>query len=227
MRRVQSRPEPANFEATVRVPGQRLLKERRGDPSASPRPGPKRKPVATITPAMLVDYWTRCLDDLAAAFDHVCAYSCVRIDPMTGARTVDHFLPKSKAEHLDVAYEWSNYRYACNVMNTRKGDHMGICDPFEVEDGWFELNLVTFGLKPAPHLSGDLRVKVERTIELLELDGDAMRTRRADAWERYAADRSPAGWKRLVEECPLVALEYRRQRGAPSHHRSKIVKARR
>lgn len=224
MMRVTPQFEPEGFDRSVRGPGRQLLMELRGDPRAGRRPGPKRKAVALVTADLLVDYWTRCLDDLAAAFEHVCAYSCVRIDPVTGARTVDHFRPKQNPKHHDIAYEWSNYRYACATMNSRKGCDEGVCDPFEVEEGWFELNLVTFGIKPAAWLNDEVRARVGHTIALLELDGQPMRDRREAAWLRYANDRTRAGWRRLEEDCPLVAREYRRQRGGPGRRRSKVAR---
>lgn len=214
MIRVTPKPEPGDFDAKVRGPGQRLLKEFRGDPTASKRPGPKRKPVQKIAPSMLVDYWTHALSDLAKAFDHVCAYACVRIDPVTGAPTVDHFKPKES--HPDDAYAWENFRYACKTMNTRKGTDEGVCDPFSVTDGDFVLNLVTFALSPNPRLSPEDRARVEHTISKLGLDTQPLRDRREAAWKLYADDPSPRGWTALQRDCPLVAREYVRQRGAPS-----------
>ena len=210
--------EPPSFDAKVRKPGQRLLKELRGDPTAPTRRGPKRKPINKILPSMLEAYWTECLDDLAAAFNHVCAYSCIRVDGITGNRTVDHFKPK--ATYPDDAYEWDNYRFSCGLMNKRK-DRLNskgkqVCDPFSIEDGWFELNLLTFGLKLNKNLSPDDRQRVQETIDCLELDGNAMRKRRAEAWNKFANNHSPEGWKQMEEDCPLVAREYIRQRGVPN-----------
>ena len=226
MIRVSLPKEPAHFEKEVREPGRRLLMELRGDAHAPRRRGPRRKPVAKITSDMLEDYWTRCLDDLAEAFHHVCAYSCFRIDPITGARTVDHFKPKQNPKHHDLAYEWTNYRYASLTMNRRKGEDEGVCDPFEVEDGWFEVNLATFALRATSHLPDDIRARVIHTIELLGLDRQEMRARREAAYELYQQDKTRDGWRRMEEDCPLLAREYRRQRGEPAFARSRIARRR-
>ncbi len=45
----------------------------------------------------LKPYWTEAIDDLMRAYDEVCAYSCFRIHPVTGAASVDHMAPKSCA----------------------------------------------------------------------------------------------------------------------------------
>lgn len=209
MMRFASKPEPNNFPLEVRAPGQRALKELRGDKSAPKRAGRPRKAVAKIKGSDLTDYWTRCLGDLRTAFDEVCAYACVWIDVATTFGSVDHFVPKDT--NPDLAYEWSNFRYASQAMNTRKRDDLGICDPFLVRDGDFELDLVTFGVTPAPGASP----AVQHTINTLELDSEPLRQRRAAAWELFAANPNAAGWAMLIADCPFVAREYVRQRGLP------------
>lgn len=211
MMRVARPKEPADFDAKVGAPGRRLLQELRGDPKAPKRRGPKRKPVAKITSAMLTDYWTHCLPDLARAFNDVCGYACVRVDTVTGAPTVDHFLPK--ATHPDDAYRWDNLRFACLTMNRRRERGGETCDPYEVQDGWFVVNLVTFSIAPAPRLPKDVHARVAHTIAVLELDGEVMRKRREAAWQLFGDDRTKRGWARLVRDCPLVAREHLRQGG--------------
>ena len=102
--------------------------------------------------------------------------SRAQVEPITGSDTVDHYIPKS----LDVrsAYEWSNYRFACARMNARKGVAAEVLDPFEVQDGWFQLELVRFQLLPAPGLPSELVARIETTIQLLGLnDEDCKQTR--------------------------------------------------
>jgi len=160
---------------------------------------------------MLTDYWTRCLPDLQRAFDDECGYACVRVDRITGAPTVDHWM--AKALYPDGAYEWGNLRFASLTMNRRRERGGEICDPYAVNDGSFVVNLVTFGIAAAPSLSSDVRDRVERTIRVLELDLEPMRKRREAAWKLFEDDRTPRGWALLVRDCPLVAREYLRQGG--------------
>lgn len=219
MMRVLPQPEPKgqgfDFHAKVRVPGRRLLMELRGDKNAPKRSGRKRSPVAVITQELLTEYWTLALPTLAECYADVCAYCCVRIDPETGSRTVDHFKPKHA--HPDAAYEWDNFRYATLTMNRRKGIDETLCDPFQVGDDWFLLDLVTFGLDPHPSLAkgSPVRAQVQHTIDTLELDREPMRNRRKAAWDIYADTPTPYTWWWMARDCPLVARQYVRQRGGP------------
>jgi len=141
------------------------------------------------------------------AYKRVCAYVCVYIEPVTGASTVDHMVPKSSA--WNRAYEWSNYRLACAFMNACKGEARGVLDPSEIHDGWFELELTAFQLRPAPHLLSALTTRIEQTITRLKLNAPECRGLR----EQYAV----AYWEGdislrfLARRAPHVARELRRQ----------------
>ena len=97
MIRVQEKPEPEVFHATVRVKGQRYFLSKGIDPQNPLPEGVKLNP-----------YWRDCLDDLYYAYDGVCAYLAIYFERVTGTATVDHFIAKSSNPAL--AYEWSNYR---------------------------------------------------------------------------------------------------------------------
>jgi hypothetical protein len=59
--------------------------------------------------------------------------------------TVDHYLCCKNYRHL--AYEWSDYRFAFSWINSSKGTlDSQVLDPFEVEDGWFEIVLPSLEL---------------------------------------------------------------------------------
>jgi hypothetical protein len=155
----------------------------------------------------LPPYWTTCLDSLMAGYDEVCAYSCFRIHKITGARSVDHFAPRSRA--WNKVYEWTNYRLACSRLNSRKRDFTDILDPFEVQTGWFQLELVGFQVLPAPELDVGLKRRIETTADRLGLnDSDFCSARAQDAEHYWSEDVS---LKVLREESPLVALELARQ----------------
>ncbi len=217
--RVAQRPQPQaavfDFDKLVAEPGRRAMMELRGDPDAPRRRGPKRKPTEKIEFAKGMDYWTRALPALAAAYDHTCAYACVRLDAFLDGGTVDHWKPKSRCP--DLAYRWDNFRYASRTMNTRKGDDEGLCDPFEVRHEWVVLNLVTFALSPAPApgLDEATRRWVQYTLDVLQLDRQPMRARRLAAWNLYESAPSPYTWWLMARDCPLVVRRYVRQRGEP------------
>jgi hypothetical protein len=118
MIKVTPAPEPAGFDRDVRQPGLRAIAEKAGERPVPPRlKGRAFKKIADrredIPGESFPSYWTKALDDLMTAYDSICAYSCFRIHPVTGSRTVDHMAAKSRA--WDQVYEWMNYRLACSL----------------------------------------------------------------------------------------------------------------
>jgi hypothetical protein len=215
---VELAPRPPGFDEEVRNPGLSAIAELVGEPPTIVRPGPRRKqavvngvPVtrredlpSSAFPAYWQEGW---LQALLAAYRRICAYVCVYIEPVTGAATVDHLIPKSVA--WDRVYEWDNYRLACSVMNSRKHVAREVLDPFEIETGWFRLELVGFQVVPEPDLDAGLNQQVNDTIARLALNDEECRALRA----QYAVDY----WEGLIKlaylerRAPFVALELRRQ----------------
>lgn len=181
---VEPQPEPPDFDEHVRRPGLQALAE-------------GRQP----------DHWRRCLDDLCRAYGRVCAYLCLWIDHGTGARSVDHFLPKSRRP--DLTYEWTNYRLACVTMNSRKGEAEDVLDPFEVQDGWFVLEFTFLQVMPSPDLDAPTKARVLATIARLRLNDHECRAARAAYYDRFREGEMTAA--RLDRCAPLVARELRRQ----------------
>jgi hypothetical protein len=213
---VRAAPEPTEFDEKVRKPGLRALAERVGETPAFPRN--KGKPFMKVAerreeiPAdMMPTYWDRALDDLMDAYRRVCAYACLRIHEVTGARSVDHMAPKSRA--WDRVYEWSNYRLACSWMNARKRDFGDVVDPFEVQGGWFELEFVGFQVRPGSGIDEGARSRVADTIARLDLNGHRFRAARERDYDNYLAGR--VSMEVLEEESPFVAREIRRREIAP------------
>jgi hypothetical protein len=209
MIRVTPAPEPATFDKTVRQPGLRAIAEMVGEAPAPPRKRGHKKIADSreeIPPKSFPPYWTEALDDLMAAYNEICAYSCFRIHPVTGGRSVDHMAPKSRT--WDQVYEWRNYRLACSRLNARKRDFSDILDPFLIEDGWFELELVGYQVKPAKNLDKGARARVQSTIKRLGLNDYRFRTSRRRDAEKYLAG---VPFHILMEESPFVARELKRQ----------------
>ena len=140
------------------------------------------------------------------AYRRICAYSCFRIHPVTGARSVDHMAPKSRAWHR--VYEWRNYRLCSSLLNARKNNFGDVLDPFDVEDGWFVLEFVGFQVVPASELDEGTRHQVQATIERLRLNEAAFRTSRERDVDNYEEG---VPFDVLLEESPFVAMELRRQ----------------
>ncbi|MCX4247950.1 AAA family ATPase [Paraliomyxa miuraensis] len=213
--RVEPQPQPYDFDARVRQPGHSALAELIGESLTVQRPGPRRSKKADRIEDLRHDdlppLWRRCLPQLAEAYRRICAYSCLYVEPFTGTDTVDHYVPKS----LDVrlAYEWSNYRFACARMNARKGVAAEVLDPFEIQDGWFRLELVRFQLHPAPGLPAELTARIEATIGLLGLNDEDCKQTRAGWYEDYQAGLFDLPY--LDRRFPLLARELRRQDRIP------------
>ncbi len=218
MMRVRAAVEPPHFNEVVRKPGVRALKELVGDPTAGKRTGRKRtvkaSKVEDLKSKDYPDYWTQILKDLRSAYGHTCAYLGVRIENYELA-TVDHFKPKTK--HPNLAYEWHNYRLALHQINRIKDVHEDVLDPFDVEDGWFEMNRLTGELAPAESLDPELRARVKSTIKRLRLndvDYCATRMKYHDGYLNLNLDNTEPSFNFAAVrlEFPFVALELKRQR---------------
>ena len=204
---VKSAPEPPDFDRTVRQPGLRAIAELVGE-APQRRAGKPFGHVADfrnmIPAASFPPYWREALDDLQAAYDRVCAYLCVRIstDP-----SVDHYVAKSR--RWDLVYEWSNYRLACAAMNSYKGESGDVLDPFELQDGWFALELVEFQVVPGAGLTDSDVDLVRATIGRLHLNVPRFCRIRAEYAEaRWSGDITD---DYLARHSPFVARELHRQ----------------
>ena len=105
-------------------------------------------------------YWRRALNDLLTSYNRTCAYLSLHIPRAVGTPSSDHMVAKSTA--WDQVYEWSNYRLACLLMNARKGI-ADVLDPFEIDDGWFALELVAFQVVPGHDLPINVHARVVET----------------------------------------------------------------
>jgi hypothetical protein len=184
---VEPQPEPPDFDAKVRQPGRVDLATPEG----------KLRPL-----------WRHCATQLWEAYKGVCAYSSLHIPRGTGSISADHLLPKSKRREL--AYEWSNYRLACGRMNSRKNDYEDVLDPFEVQDGWFALELSTLEVIPGDGLSESLRAQVQKTIERLDLNDDEFVQAREGYYSAWRD--GDMTFRLLRKSCPFLAKELVRQR---------------
>lgn len=193
---VTAQPEPATFDAEVRRKGLTWLRKKQ---IALDQPLPPKK---TIEP-----YWRHCLGDMHTAYDGCCAYLAIFFERVTGGGSVDHFVAKS--QRADLAYEWSNYRLACSRMNSRKRDYDDVLDPFEVEDGWFHLELVSGRVFPNPDLQPSRRDAVQATIDRLGLDDPGNREVRARHFQNWFQKDYPENYLRSYS--PFVWYEARRQ----------------
>tara|TARA_Y100000815_G_scaffold97239_2_gene86047 strand:- start:4368 stop:4967 length:600 start_codon:yes stop_codon:yes gene_type:complete len=193
---VNPQPEPADFDAKVRQKG---LSHLRNNVLGLANPLPKGVKI----PA----YWQDCLDELYHSYGGVCAYLAIHFERIIGGGSVDHFAAKSALP--GQAYEWGNYRLACSRMNSRKNRYSDVLDPFEVEDGWFRLEVVSGRLYPNPDLEPATLRAVKATITRLKLDDQGCREVRARHFSDYTQKMYTAEFLRL--RSPFVWFEANRQ----------------
>ncbi|MBI3147694.1 MAG: hypothetical protein HYZ17_04200 [Betaproteobacteria bacterium] len=194
---VVPQPEPADFDAKVRQPGNAWLAGR-GIAMYAPLPkGTDPHP-----------YWRECLDELHRSHGGICAYLAVYIERATGAASVDHFVAKSAL--AGNTYEWSNYRLACLAMNARKRAFDDVLDPFALPPDVFHLELVTGRIYVNPGLTkNQLGIDAQATIDRLKLDSGVNREMRARHFDEYLMQDCSAGL--LARYSPFVWAELQRQ----------------
>lgn len=173
-------PEPAAFDAEARQPGQAWLEEH---PDAA---RPK-------------DFWSPFKPQLADGFRKLCGYSAM-YEPVG---TVDHFVSVKADEDKQLAYEWSNYRFASAWINSSK-KNADVLDPFVVGDDWFEillpsLQLVVTGSVPVEH-----RDLAAFTLTRLHLGHDERVVRQRREWYRMYQD-GELTFEGLRKKAPLIA----------------------
>ena len=114
-----------------------------------------------------------------------------------------------KSIRWDRVYEWTNYRLACALMNARKCDVEQVLDPFDVQDGWFALELYEFHVVPGVGLPCSVEAAVTNTIERLRRNDSQCREARREFAEEYWS--KEIGWSYLERHAPFVARELDRQ----------------
>jgi hypothetical protein len=126
---------------------------------------------------------------------------------MTGSESIDHFSPKS--QRPDLAYEWSNFRYASLKFNRRKGIYI-VLDPFTIKLNWFIMDFPSLIIRSNPNISSDKIKRIEDTIKILKLNTD---TNCVNARQNWVADfcNNEISFPFLKRRAPFIAHELERQ----------------
>lgn len=122
------------------------------------------------------DYWSEFRPDLSDAFGELCSIGAM-YEP---AGTVDHFVSCDADE--TQAYEWANYRFVSGWLNSSKNNRDGFLDPFDVQDGWFEVSLPDLQLKLTENIPPEFRATAQRTLENLPIRDDERIMRQRQKW---------------------------------------------
>lgn len=189
MIRVVPQPEPAAFNAKVRVPGRAFL-------ARVPNPNSKQ--------FSKKQFWKEAIQELKTAYNSICAYSCIWIP---NNYSVDHFHPK--CVRPDLAYEWSNYRLAHDRINSNKGDSTDVLDPFHIQNGWFTLDIATLWIRPEASLQPSVKAAVLKTLEILRLNDEQWLQMRFDLLDSYLNGDLKMAY--LQSKYPFLAAEIQRQ----------------
>jgi len=180
MIRVKRVPEPEEFDQKVRKKGNDWI---------------RKKPDNTDYPS----YWSEFRPTLAEGFENLCGYTAMWLPPYQGH--VDHFIAQKDAPEL--VYEWNNYRYISPTLNSAKKPGKSWLDPYEIQDDWFELDLLTLVLRLTDNIPKDIRPIAEETLERLKLrDGSAI-IRQREAWYQMYQEGLPI--EVLHKKAPLIA----------------------
>jgi len=181
--------EPATFNMKVRRPGQRWLATH---PTGRPH-----------------SYWKAALGDLATAFNDLCAYAAMYV-PLG---VVEHYLSRDnpkRQENRQLAYEWSNYRFASEWLNSKKGTlDDTVLDPFQVGRDWFEITLPDLQLRVTDRCPRRFRTKAQFTIERLGLRDDERILRQRRKWMVEYETTGDTGV--LERNAPLLAEAVKKQ----------------
>ena len=206
-------PVPTDFDTTVRQPGLAAIDELVGRAPRVKRPGPRRAQVATleseIPSAKFPPLWREVLDDMMDAYEQRCAYLAMYIE-RTGHPTVDHVTPKSQS--WDRVYEWSNYRLCTGIVNSQKGELLGLVDPLDAKVGWFELDVTRFRVVRGGSAPKELHARIDATLPLLNLrDCCLQRKTYVEDYRNGPANKCiPLAY--LERRAPFIAAELRRQK---------------
>lgn len=189
MIRVGRVPAPPQFLQKCRVPGEAWLAANPG--ALRPR-----------------DYWSQFKPALADGFSNRCGYSAM-YEPVG---SVDHF--KSWNNHPALAYDWGNYRFAAEWMNKSKQTaDEDVLDPYEVQDGWFEISLPDLQMSVTDRVPQAERARAEYTLTRLHLRDDERVIRQRRTWfEMFEKGKiNLAGLKQVA---PLIAAAVKKRDAA-------------
>lgn len=188
---VVPQPEPEEFDELVRKRGKKFL-------SKFPKP--------TSGQWNHHAYWNDIRERFYKDYQGICAYTAHWIQPIDNPN-IDHYIPKSV--NKDLAYEWSNYRLACPLVNALKKDYQDVVDPFTLDKHSFFLNFPSLIIRVNPILEINTQRNLENTLERLQLNSEKFVNSRSGWLEPYCLDF--ADFSFLKRRAPFIAYELERQ----------------
>lgn len=191
---VARHPPPERFERDVRDPGLRWLENDNNRNRNRPR-----------------NFWKHCRDDLEREFESRCGYAATWIP----SGQTDHFVSWNRCKGCNEhhrAYEWENLRWIAPELNSLKSDH-DLLDPFEVQDGWFEIHLPSLRLRMTDAIPAERREMAAATLRVLKLEsGSLVRKWRQEELRLFA---SGASLSAIMRRTPLLGRALEKLFAAP------------
>jgi len=143
--------EPEHFGTNCRVPGAAWL-------AANPKKDCHNAK----------SLWSPFRPPLRKGFSERCGYLAIRLHV---GGVVDHYV--SCSEDRSRAFDWTNYRFASETVNSRKQAldkrKIRVLDPFSVQEGWFRVILPSFELVLTDAVDAGSRKLAQETLEELHL----------------------------------------------------------
>lgn len=152
-------------------------------------------------------YWRDVLDEMHEAYEGRCAYLAMYIEKATGNPSVDHVIPRSRSWRQ--IYEWTNYRLAAALINSKKNDLELVLDPVAIGPGLFALDFLSMEVVKGPAVSTSQRTEVQDTIDTLGLNLQDCIDQRSEYYVAYKSQDISLRW--LERRAPFIAQELRRQ----------------
>ncbi len=189
MRHIDPPRAPYGWQKHVRERGRRWL----NDPAANNR-GAERPE----------SFWLNYRDQIGERFNCICCYTVVWV----ANGEADHFVPWARVRgtaQAELAYDWTNIRYADSWINRSKGAAV-FPDPFTVQDDWFELHLPSLELRTTGQHPATEQAAIDNLLERVRDDHRVMKLRRRYLKQYLDRDRS---LKSLEQDAPLLARALR------------------
>jgi hypothetical protein len=177
-------PEPKEFDAKCRIPGNAWLQ-------SNPGTDPHKNAL-----------WTAFSKELRKAFNDRCGILGIYIHE----GHVDHWV--SLKTDRTRAFEWTNYRYLAGSVNTAKKPKWEgrLLDPFDVGEGWFEVDLPSCLIRLTDKIPTEFRARAQFTADNI-LNRPKPTAYRAECLKRWKEKKEIAVAELLA---PLVAEAIRR-----------------
>ena len=179
------------------------------------------------------DFWRDAKDELRTGYNNRCVYSCFFLEDerqqngnLGSTHSIDHFQPKSRSPAY-LAYEWSNLRWAWNVIDNKgKKDNLipEEHDPTQLARNIMKLqeddkgdwivvpgsSLTASEQKEIESLIASEQKEIEKTIRALGLNKPKVKIRRKQHIEDFLENKDRYDADSMKERQPFIYRELKR-----------------